>query len=58
MYLSGHGIICTRIMEVAAMVVAINPSIDYHTDSETMYTVQHKLLNFMYKLGALDKLVI
>ena len=33
LYLNGYSVVCTREMEVAAMVSSINPAIDSNTDS-------------------------
>ena len=39
------------------MIVSINPAIDSHVDSDTMFNIQHRLLKHMQGLGALDRLV-
>ncbi|XP_068779806.1 menin isoform X2 [Struthio camelus] len=46
---------CTRHMEVAFMVCAINPSIDLHTDSLELLQLQQRLLWLLYDLGHLER---
>lgn len=55
MYLQNNAVICDRMMEVAAMVVAINPAIDIHTDSKALCDLQHKMLLLLHGIGALDR---
>ncbi|KAI8484751.1 Menin [Branchiostoma belcheri] len=55
LYLYGFPVQCTRSMEVAAMVSAINPSIDSHTDSIEMASLQQELLWLLYEMGHLRK---
>ncbi|XP_032833371.1 menin [Petromyzon marinus] len=55
LYLNGAYLRCTRKMEVACMVAAINPSIDSHTDSLELCQLQQKLLWLLYDLGHLDR---
>ncbi|CAH1262015.1 MEN1 [Branchiostoma lanceolatum] len=55
LYLYGYPVQCTRSMEVAAMVSAINPSIDSHTDSIEMASLQQELLWLLYDMGHLRK---
>uniref|UniRef100_A0A8C4S8J1 Menin n=1 Tax=Erpetoichthys calabaricus TaxID=27687 RepID=A0A8C4S8J1_ERPCA len=55
LYLKGSYLKCTRNMEVAFMVCAINPSIDLHTDSIELLQLQQRLLWLLYDLGDLDK---
>ncbi|KAG7259362.1 hypothetical protein CRUP_010760 [Coryphaenoides rupestris] len=46
---------CTRNMEVAFMVCAINPSLDLHTDSSELLQLQQKLLWLLYDRGDLER---
>uniref|UniRef100_A0A670JUM9 Menin n=1 Tax=Podarcis muralis TaxID=64176 RepID=A0A670JUM9_PODMU len=55
LYLKGSYLCCTRQMEVAFMVCAINPSIDLHSDSLELLQLQQKLLWVLYDLGHLEK---
>nr|XP_039270679.1 menin-like isoform X1 [Styela clava] len=55
MYLHNKSVICNRLMELSAMIVSINPSIDVHFESKTLADIQLKLLKIMYKNGALER---
>ncbi|XP_053134241.1 menin isoform X2 [Hemicordylus capensis] len=55
LYLKGSYLCCTRQMEVAFMVCAINPSIDLHSDSLELLQLQQKLLWVLYDLGHLER---
>ncbi|XP_070577184.1 menin-like [Ptychodera flava] len=55
LYLNGQPVVCTREMEVAAMVSGINPSINTTTDSIELGSLQQELLLLLYDLGHLDK---
>ncbi|KAH9515108.1 Menin [Bulinus truncatus] len=55
LYLNGHPVICNRLMEVAAIVSAINPSINLTTDSIEMGALQQELLWLLYEKGHLTK---
>ncbi|XP_069738726.1 menin [Phaenicophaeus curvirostris] len=55
LYLKGSYLRCTRGMEVAFMVCAINPAIDPHTDSLELLQLQQRLLWLLYDLGHLDR---
>lgn len=55
LYLKGSCLKCTRKMEAAFMVCAINPSIDLHTDSIELLHLQQQLLWLLYDLGHLEK---
>uniref|UniRef100_A0A8V5GJT2 Menin n=1 Tax=Melopsittacus undulatus TaxID=13146 RepID=A0A8V5GJT2_MELUD len=55
LYLKGSYLRCTRHMEVAFMVCAINPSIDLHTDSLELLQLQQRLLWLLYDMGHLEK---
>lgn len=54
-YLHNNSVICDRMMEISAMIVSINPSIDVHNDSKTLSDIQLKLLKIMYQNGSLDR---
>ncbi|XP_074663187.1 menin-like [Tubulanus polymorphus] len=53
LYLNGNPVICTRAMEVAAIVSGINPSITANHDSIEMASLQHELLWLLYDKGYL-----
>uniref|UniRef100_A0A8C3CFZ5 Menin n=1 Tax=Cairina moschata TaxID=8855 RepID=A0A8C3CFZ5_CAIMO len=55
LYLKGSYLRCTRHMEVAFMVCAINPSIDLHTDSLELLQLQQRLLWLLYDMGHLER---
>ncbi|XP_064359344.1 menin [Dromaius novaehollandiae] len=55
LYLKGSYLRCTRHMEVAFMVCAINPAIDLHTDSLELLQLQQRLLWLLYDLGHLER---
>ncbi|KAG9475367.1 menin isoform X2 [Eleutherodactylus coqui] len=55
LYLNGKYLRCTRHMEVAFMVCAINPSIDAHTDSMELLQLQQSLLWLLFDGGHLEK---
>ncbi|KAJ8281798.1 hypothetical protein COCON_G00043170 [Conger conger] len=55
LYLKGSYLKCTRNMEVAFMVCAINPSVDLHTDSTELLQLQQRLLWLLYDRGDLDR---
>jgi len=40
LYLNGHSVICSRQMELAAMVSSINPSLNNNTDNVLLSTLQ------------------
>jgi len=40
LYLNGHSVVCTRHMELAAMVSSINPSVANCSDSALLSTLQ------------------
>lgn len=48
LYLNGHPVVCTRQMEVAAMVSSINPAISSTIDSVEMGSLQQVWLNALY----------
>ncbi|XP_077998443.1 menin-like [Glandiceps talaboti] len=55
LYLNGHPVVCTREMEVAAMVSGINPSINTTTDSMELGSLQQELLLVLYDVGHLER---
>ncbi|XP_045187404.2 menin-like [Mercenaria mercenaria] len=55
LYLNGQPVVCTKEMEVAAIVSAINPSITATIDSVEMGSVQQELLWLLYDMGHLSK---
>nr|XP_046175270.1 menin-like [Oncorhynchus gorbuscha]XP_046175271.1 menin-like [Oncorhynchus gorbuscha] len=55
LYLKGSYMKCSRNMEVAFMVCAINPSLDLHTDSSEMLQLQQRLLWLLYERGDLER---
>jgi menin len=55
LYLNGCPVICTREMETAAVVSALNPAINANMDSLEMGRLQQSLLWLLYDLGHLDK---
>ncbi|XP_029141176.1 menin isoform X2 [Protobothrops mucrosquamatus] len=55
LYLKGSYLRCTRPMEVAFMVCAINPSIDLHSDSLELLQLQQKLLWVLYDMQHLER---
>lgn len=55
LYLKGSYLRCTRHMEVAFMVCAINPNIDPHTDSLELLQLQQRLLWLLYDMGHLER---
>lgn len=57
LYLNGHPVVCTRQMEIAAIVSSINPAINATVDSVEMGSLQQELLWLLYDMGHLDKLV-
>ncbi|XP_005110509.1 menin [Aplysia californica] len=55
LYLNGQPVICNRLMEVAAMVSAANPSISMTMDSIEMGALQQELLWLLYDESHLSK---
>ncbi|KAK9507999.1 hypothetical protein O3M35_007753 [Rhynocoris fuscipes] len=55
LYVNGRPVLCSRHMEVAALVSAINPSLTVTTDSIGVATFQQELLWLLYDLKYLDK---
>ncbi|KAF6207524.1 hypothetical protein GE061_015970 [Apolygus lucorum] len=54
-YLNGYPVICSRHEEVAALVSAINPSLNATSDSIEVAEFQQQLLWLLYDNGYLDK---
>ncbi|RUS72295.1 hypothetical protein EGW08_019941 [Elysia chlorotica] len=55
LYLNGQPVICDRATEVAAMVSAANPSINFTMDSIEMGALQQELLWLLYDNGHLSR---
>lgn len=55
LYVNGHPVICTRHMEVSALVSSINPSINQSSDALEVATLQKNLLWLLYDEGHLSK---
>ncbi|XP_022108550.1 menin-like [Acanthaster planci] len=55
LYLNDHPVVCDRRMEVAALVSAINPSINSSLDSIELASLQQDLMWLLYDLGHLKK---
>ena len=55
LYLMGNAVVCTRQLEVAALVSSINPAISSTADSVEMSALQQDLLWLLYDMGTLEK---
>lgn len=55
LYVNGSPVLCTRQMEVAALVSSINPSLTITTDCIEVALFQQQLLWLLYDMGYLDK---
>lgn len=55
LYVNNNPVICTRAMEVAALVSAINPSLNATHDAFEVALLQQELLWLLYDLGHLTK---
>lgn len=55
LYVNNNPVICTRSMEVASLVSAINPSLNSSLDAYEVALLQQKLLWLLYDLGHLRK---
>lgn len=55
LYVNNRPVICTRAMEVAALVSAINPSLNATNDAYEVALLQQELLWLLYDLGHLVK---
>ncbi|KAF9418706.1 hypothetical protein HW555_004534 [Spodoptera exigua] len=54
LYVAGKPVICTRVMELAALVSSINPTLTQTTDVHEIAQMQHRLLWLLYDNGHLD----
>ncbi|XP_039283982.1 menin [Nilaparvata lugens] len=55
LYMNGCPVVCTRHMEVAALVSAVNPSLNMTSDAVEVASLQQHLLWLLYDLGHLSK---
>ncbi|XP_075225857.1 menin 1 [Lycorma delicatula] len=55
LYVNGYPVICSRHMEVAALVSAINPSLNMTNDAIEVALLQQELLWLLYDLGHLSR---
>ncbi|XP_043269446.1 menin [Venturia canescens] len=55
LYVNGQAVVCTRAMEVATIVSAINPSLSATADAAEVALLQQELLWLLYDLGHLAK---
>ncbi|CAH0560130.1 unnamed protein product [Brassicogethes aeneus] len=55
LYVNNKPVVCTRHMEVAALVSAINPSLNSNQDAYEVSELQQELLWLLYDLGHLKK---
>ncbi|XP_066252081.1 menin isoform X1 [Euwallacea similis] len=55
LYVNNKPVVCTRQMEVAAIISAINPSLNANFDATEIALLQQELLWLMYDLGHLKK---
>ncbi|KAL1509263.1 hypothetical protein ABEB36_004026 [Hypothenemus hampei] len=55
LYVNNRPVVCTRQMEVAALVSAINPSLNSNVDATEVALLQQELLWLLYDLGHLKK---
>lgn len=55
LYVNGWPVICTREMEVAALVSSINPSLNATSDAIEVALLQQELLWLLYDLNHLTK---
>ncbi|XP_068632497.1 menin isoform X1 [Battus philenor] len=54
LYVAGKPVVCTRMMELAALVSSINPTLTPTIDVHEVAQMQHKLLWLLYDNGHLD----
>ncbi|OWR40849.1 hypothetical protein KGM_208567 [Danaus plexippus plexippus] len=54
LYVAGKPVVCTRVMELAALVSSINPTLTPTIDVHEVAQMQHKLLWLLYDKGHLD----
>lgn len=55
LYVNGYPVVCSRQMEVAALVSSINPSLTVTSDCIEVAMFQQELLWLLYDMGYLDK---
>ncbi|KOX72153.1 Menin [Melipona quadrifasciata] len=55
LYVNGQAVVCSRAMEVATIVSAINPSLSATSDAAEVALLQQELLWLLYDLGHLAK---
>lgn len=55
LYVNGQAVVCSRAMEVATIVSAINPSLSATADAAEVALLQQELLWLLYDLGHLAK---
>ncbi|XP_055709384.1 menin isoform X2 [Phlebotomus papatasi] len=55
LYLCGHPVVCTRHMEVVALVLAINPSLSITSACLEVTELQQQLLWLLYDMGHMEK---
>lgn len=55
LYLSGNAVVCDRFMEVSALVLAINPSLNLTSACLEVIELQRRLLWMLYDHGSLQK---
>lgn len=51
LYVAGKPVVCTRIMELAALVSSINPTLTPNIDVHEVAQMQHRLLWLLYDHG-------
>ncbi|CAH2233893.1 jg18198 [Pararge aegeria aegeria] len=54
LYVAGKPVVCTRVMELAALVSSINPTLTPTIDVHEVAQMQHRLLWLLYDKGHLD----
>ncbi|XP_049867966.1 menin isoform X2 [Pectinophora gossypiella] len=54
LYVAGKPVVCTRVMELAALVSSINPTLTPTVDVHEVAQMQHRLLWLLYENGHLD----
>ncbi|GBP80068.1 Menin [Eumeta japonica] len=54
LYVAGAPVVCSRVMELAALVSSINPTLTATTDVHEVALMQHRLLWLLYDYGHLD----
>lgn len=54
LYVAGKPVVCTRVMELAALVSSINPTLTPTIDVDEVAQMQHKLLWLLYDGGKIN----